>query len=177
MIGPNGAGKTRRSNVGYRIPGSNPWRRELSRDGPQRVKPHQIADLGLIRTFSEQRVSERHFMKSAGRAACRQGEGCSRPFWACRSPSVGAAFARPARRRSMGWLEPPRPRSCGIAIYGAQRLSRAWGWPGRRAVAAAARRAVRHERLGKNAHLRASWFATSGSRGHHHARRARHGRW
>ena len=119
----------------HRLSGSNPRRRELSRDGTQRI---EAASDRRSRTDphlpAHQRVSERHRLRqSAGRAASPgQGRACSKPFWACRARG----------RRSAACGNAPANWSNGLASNAAPTISRArcptassglsawrWRWP------------------------------------------------
>ena len=165
LIGPNGAGKTTAFNV---VTGFlQPTRGEVSYRGTSLngLKPHQIAGLGLARTFQRTSVfPERHRLRqSADRAAsARQGRSGRGHFGRCRARGVRAppAASVPANW-SMGRPRTPRPRTGGLAVLWRAAAGRRGAGAGRRAVDAAARRAgLGHERLG-NRTASCSWSAAS----------------
>ena len=133
---PNGAGKTTAFNV---VTGFlNPTRGAVSYRGTalNGLKPHQIADLGLIPHLpAHQRVSERHRLRqSADRAASAgQGQPCSKPFSACRARALPQRRLRQRCQRTgrMGRPRTPRPRSGRLACPTASSdLSASrWRWP------------------------------------------------
>jgi ABC-type branched-subunit amino acid transport system ATPase component len=91
LIGPNGAGKTTAFNV---VTGFlNPTHGAVSYRGTalNGLKPHQIADLGLIRTF--QCFSKRHRLRQLADWAASPGQG--RSSRSRSGPAAGADFAAP----------------------------------------------------------------------------------
>ena len=174
LIGPNGAGKTTAFNVITGFLDLTHGAVSYRGTALNGLKPHQIAGLGLIRTFQRTSVFPNDTVYDnllIGRIA---GQG-----W----PSEAilglprAFFAAPRRTRRtgrMGWSRTPCPRPCGLAVLRRTAACRRGACVGGRTVDVVAGRAgLRHERLG-NPHLRAADPEHQGSRCHHPARRARH---
>src|SRR6267142_1835410 len=153
LIGPNGAGKTTAFNV---VTGFlDPTHGAVSYRGTalNGLKPHQIADLGLIRTFQRTSVFPNDTVYD----------------------NLLVGLHRQGRVSLLeAILGLPRPRSCGLAVLRRTAACRRRAGVGGRTVDAAARRAgLRYERLG-NPHLRGADPQHPRSRRHHPARRARY---